>query len=68
MDKDMKELCGYGCGFLAIMGVCILFAVGLGWYQSGVKAEMYRRNGINITQWEVFNGAHPPDRVIHMKE
>jgi len=37
------------------------------WYVSGVKAEVYRREGIDMTQWEVFVGVKPLERTINVK-
>ena len=38
------------------------------WYASGVQAEVYERQGIHMTQWEVFVGAKPAERTINLKQ
>jgi hypothetical protein len=51
-----------------IILVVAVFGVSLEWYQAGVKAAMYHRNGIEVSQWEVFCGATPPARILMLPE
>lgn len=48
---------------LAIVMVIIGFGIGA-WYASGVQADVYRRQGVEMSQWEVFVGAKPVVRQI----
>ena len=64
---------GEGC--LVVIGLILLLLVvsvitGWKWYTAGVQVEVYRRSGIEMSQWEVFIGAKPPERTLHidMKE
>lgn len=50
--------------FIACLFVCAGCA---SWYSAGLQVEVYHRNGIEISQWEVWNGAKPPERIIHLK-
>jgi hypothetical protein len=61
--------------FLATAGVCLGMLVLLfgtlgwiGWYRAGVQAGVYEREGIQITQWEVFVGSKPGERAIRIVE
>lgn len=63
--KEFWAMIAVGMVFMSLMfGV----SVWLGWYQSGLQAEVYRRAGVEITQWEVFCGVKPPDRVIRFAD
>ena len=50
----------------AVLSVAAVFAaaLSLGWYQSGLQADVYRRQGVEMTQWEVFCGAQPVERYV----
>ncbi len=37
------------------------------WYGAGVQARVYKRQGIEMSQWEVFMGAKPAERTINIK-
>lgn len=37
--------------------ICIVQVIS--YYQAGIVANAWRRQGINLTQWEVFMGAEP---------
>lgn len=45
----------------------VLISVGAGWYRAGVQAEVYRRQGVEMSTWEVFTGAKPAERTIHVR-
>lgn len=36
------------------------------WYSSGIQADVWRREGAHMTQWEVFVGAKPIVRNIQV--
>ena len=64
-DKDACVVIG-----LSVLVVLVLLAIlaGWGWYKAGVQAEVYERQGIHMTQWEVFLGAKPAERTINLKQ
>jgi len=39
----------------------------VGWLKAGYQADLYRREGIEITQSEVFWGAKPAEQNIRLK-
>jgi hypothetical protein len=41
-------------------------AIGIGgkWYTASVQTEVYRRQGVEMTTWEVFMGAKPVERYV----
>jgi hypothetical protein len=52
-------------GFLAMIfgcGGCV------SWYRAGVQQDVYRRSGIEMTQWEIFIGAKTPERAIRIED
>lgn len=56
--------------FVATLCVCVLIFVAIaffGYYQAGVQADVYRRQGFNISTWEVMMGGKPIERVITIK-
>lgn len=58
-------------GCIALIGIAIL-ALFLGgvswkWYVSGEQAAVYRRQGTEMSQWEVFIGNKPIERAITIK-
>ncbi len=62
-DKDT------GC--LVIIGAILMLFVGSivtgwKWYTAGVQADVYHRAGIEMSQWEVFIGAKPPEKTLHI--
>lgn len=40
----------------------------IGWYRATIQADVYRREGIEISTWEVMCGAKPAERAIHIKD
>lgn len=56
---------------VAIIGgpVALLIAAGVGWawYTSKVQADVYRRQGVEMSTWEVFIGAKPAERTVNLK-
>ena len=59
--------------FLSIMLVLFIvigipaLAASVQWYKAGVQADVYRREGIEMSQWDVFMGAKPAERAIQIK-
>jgi hypothetical protein len=52
-------------GFIvAMLSLCVV----VDWYRAGVQARIYERQGIKMTQWEVFMGAEPAEKVIQVPE
>jgi len=66
MDEEYEYL--GGC-FILIVAIILLFGIGgcVGWIQASNQAEVWRREGINVSTWEVFWGAKPVERVIYIK-
>ena len=61
---DIKEFFTVLIPFFVIV-VLITIVIGfIGWYGCGVQAESYRKQGVNITQKELFFGAQPLKRNI----
>jgi hypothetical protein len=42
----------------------IILAPMAAWYKAGVQVEVYRRQGVEMTTWEVFMGAKPVERYL----
>lgn len=49
-------------GVIALMA--IIGAPMFAWYKAGLQQEVYRRQGVEMTQWEVFMGAKPVERYV----
>lgn len=48
--------------FVAVVALVIGMAVWVCWEEARIQADVYRRQGVEISQYEVFRGARP----IHM--
>lgn len=62
-DKD-------GCANLVAIAVCaFLFFGSLGFRgcEAVTQANVYRREGIEMSTWEVFIGCRPAERTINVK-
>jgi hypothetical protein len=64
MDRDNNM--GIGCSLLLILVLGIIW-FGISWYQAGVQAKVYHRQGVEMSQWEIFTGAKPAERTINVK-
>lgn len=55
---------------LVVAGFVLIVILGIWghWYRAGLQAEVYRREGIEMTQWEVFMGSKPAERSINLKQ
>ena len=51
-------------------GLLALVLVGLSWkwYQASVQRDVYERQGVSMTTWEVFIGVKPIERTINIKQ
>lgn len=54
-------------GFITIIVGFAALVVWYSWYIAGLQAAVYRRQGIDVTQWELFNGAKPAERAYRME-
>lgn len=58
---DFEVIAGLAVFVVIIAAVlCLPF---FGWYKAGLQADVYRREGIEISQWEVFVGVKPARAV-----
>lgn len=63
-DKEDKSLLGT---FVAAVFVLLVVLASVGHlYQAHVQAEVYRREGIEISDFEVLMGAKPVERAIRI--
>ncbi len=67
MGKEEKE--SVWIVLIAVLFLCFLFFVFgcAGWYRAGVQSEVYRRAGVEVTQWECFIGMKPAERAVILK-
>lgn len=49
--------------------VLCLLLLGAGWwvYRASVQAAVYRREGIEVSTWEVMVGARPAERAVRIE-
>lgn len=55
------------CGVIFFI-LCIVGIMWFNYYSADVQAGVYRRQGVNISTWEVMMGAKPIERVITVKQ
>jgi hypothetical protein len=60
-DKDALTTCGVVVGAIAVI---LAIAFGVNWYKAGVQQEVYRRQGCEMSRWEIMLGAKPIDRQL----
>lgn len=69
MDDDLKKFLKF---VVYIAFPCCLLLLGLflwgNWYYCGVQSQVYKRQGIEISQWELFVGAKPKETVIQIRD
>lgn len=58
-DKHWMDITAVAAIVAAVIG-----APCAGWYRASVQAEVYRRQGVNMSTWEVFMGAKPVERYL----
>ncbi len=56
------------CVCVLILTYIIVVGVLLGWYKAGVQTAVYERQGVHMTQFEVFIGAKPITRNMVVTE
>lgn len=44
--------------------VLVTVPVAASWYKAGVQQEVYRRQGVEMSRWELFMGAQPVERYL----
>lgn len=50
-------------GLVAVIGIAVVGA----FWKASIQAEVYRRQGVEMSVFEVMMGAKPIERVIHLK-
>lgn len=63
----MKEIWWLVALCAIIIGGTLSVACVSGWYSSGIQADAYERQGVKLSQWEVFWGAKPIKILEHNK-
>lgn len=53
-----------GIFFVAIILLVAGVVWGTAWYKAGVQQDVYRRQGVEMSQWEIFIGSKPVERYI----
>jgi ABC-type transporter Mla maintaining outer membrane lipid asymmetry permease subunit MlaE len=53
--------------FIVFLVVTIIGGVYFNWYKAGVQSRLYEREGISVTQWEIFIGSKPAERTVNVK-
>jgi len=52
---------------IGVVVVVVLFfvcSIGISWYDASVQADVWRRQGSDLSTWEVWRGAKPIDRTL----
>lgn len=55
--------CSVIIGLVAVIGIAVVGA----FWKASIQAEVYRRQGVEMSVFEVMMGAKPIERVIHLK-
>jgi hypothetical protein len=51
--------------FISAIGLLFLFlGISMSWLQAAVQVDVYRRQGVEMTTFEVFMGAKPVERYV----
>lgn len=50
-----------------IMFLIFSLTAGCGWINAGAQRDVYARQGIEMTRWEVFCGAKPPEQNVNLR-
>ena len=56
MDRELATMISCIVAFLIVV---LSIAAGISWYAAGVQQRVWARQGVEMTQWEVFCGADP---------
>lgn len=51
-------------GVVGLFSAVIVGAAAWGWYKAGIQQEVYRRQGVEMSRWEVYLGAKPVERYV----
>ncbi len=53
-----------------VIALLVLIGIGIGvrYYKAETQAEVYRREGIQMSTWEVLMGAKPAERSVIIKD
>lgn len=68
LSTDVKLTMLVVSGLLFICAMLMTGCLAFDWYRAGQQAQVYQREGIEITQWEVFMKAKPAERSINLKD
>lgn len=68
MGLVKKEDVAAGCIIAVLLGGFMAICAAVQWYRAGVQADVYRRQGVEMTTWEVMMGAKPVERSIRIQE
>lgn len=52
---------------IAAVAVVLLVCGAAAWYRAAVHSDVYRREGIDVSTWEVLWGARPAERTVNIK-
>lgn len=63
--KFCAPLVGLAVVAMALIAIPVL---GWQWYSAGVASRVLQRQGVQVTQWEVFVGAPIIDRNIRLEQ
>lgn len=66
--KDFKSELLVSLLSLAALLAVVAGGLAISWYRAGVQVGIYQRQGIVMSQWEVFCGARPAESVIQIKD
>lgn len=55
-------------GWVILIGIVLTIAIGVAvcwfqYYQLGLQSEVYARQGIQVSRWELFMGANPSPQM-----
>lgn len=63
-DSEKKALRWGAAVAVALFAAVVGLAVASQWYKAVVQRDVYRRQGVEMSAWEVFWGARPVERYI----
>lgn len=67
MDKKTNDEPFTGC-YVFLLVVFLSAALLYHCFTSSVQSAVYRREGIDVSAWEVFWGARPAERAIKVRQ
>lgn len=53
--------------FAVLATLLVLLALGVNWYRAGVQRDVYARQGIQMSRWEVLLGTQPAEKTVHVR-